>query len=279
MTKKTKKEEIMEYIEGLELDELKPEEELEKNVSALIIAPRRSGKSYLLRDIMSKIHHWYSSVYVFSMTSEVQGDIYSYVPRVNVFSEISDELLQQIWDEQSSYIQDHMSKGGKKSEANYICLIFDDFMESDAGRRSRVFQKLFTQGRHINIACFSIVQRYNGISPIIRTNTDVIFTFFMGNSDDKIKLAREFLSIRYLSDQEGLALQNKVCGNPENYQSLVILNTKKAVDHKTKCRVYNAVEPRPFTCRAEPIKVPEMHMEEAKDESVGVVNGFRVRRG
>ena len=77
-----------------------------KSFNCIITSKTNSGKSVLMNDICYRIKDWYNSVYVFSMTSYLQPDLFTFVPKENIIRGFSEERLEEIWNRQERLVME-----------------------------------------------------------------------------------------------------------------------------------------------------------------------------
>lgn len=168
-----------------------------KNFSAIVFGKRRSGKSILIKDLFSQIWPWYKEAYVFSETIDMQPDLFDYIPTNNRFNSFDQEKMQEIWDNQKKYMVNSLKYQKDKSKLDHILMIFDDVIQDSHIRNSQIFNRLYTAGRHNNIAVVVLSQQVGGkegINSVCRRNSDLIVTYFLESDYDRDILADQFLS-------------------------------------------------------------------------------------
>ncbi len=210
-----------------------------KNFSAMVLAKRRSGKSVLIKDILSYAKDNYKSAHVFSLTAHLQPDLFNYVPENNVYEGLDLEKLDSIYNEQQKYIERMMEKGRKKEKCDHILLIFDDIISDKNVRLSSRFTDLFILGRHINIAVIVLSQYFGGkygLNAVCRKNCDFIFSFRPCNERDKKLVVEEYLSCK--GYREGEELLKQVFN--EDYQVLCVCVYKMTNEYEDFVFTYKA---------------------------------------
>lgn len=238
--------EAEDFVNALNFSEFDAKKELKdtKNFSALIFAKRRSGKSVLVRDLLSKIHKWYESVYIFCETIEMQSDLYQFIPKQNRFSTFDEAMLEEIYNKQEKEIMKLSSIHGehRKPTFPHIMVIFDDFIGNAKVRTSPIFTRYAILGRHSNIAYIALSQEVGGKGGIpkpIRANSDLIICFMIESEYDRELIVTQFLSIH--GKKIGDKIIKKVTYNDEKpYQALIICNFKKTSNMEQICKTYNA---------------------------------------
>jgi hypothetical protein len=106
-----------------------------------------------------------------------------------------------------------------KDEAEYrhVMLILDDCVSEKHLRESKIFQKLFTQGRYYKILIIFISQAVRFLNTTCRNNLDY-FLISQMNSQALESVINDF-RIRNISKKEFLNIYNNNCCN---YQFLIL---------------------------------------------------------
>lgn len=170
------------------------------NFSMAIYGRRRSGKTIVLKDILSKIKKWFDSAYLFSETIDDQPLLYNFIPKENRFNSFDQEKIRKIYTKQQGYIRQEMDKNPKvdKSKLKHILFIFDDCINAVDFRSSEILNKIHVSGRHTNCASIILSQEVggkNGINKVQRTNEDIIISFFQKADYDRELIISQYLSI------------------------------------------------------------------------------------
>ena len=185
----------------------------------LLLGPRGTGKGVLADHLikeMNKVYKW-KYAFCFSSTSKYQGS-FSCIHKAYHYSDLS--MLPRIIE-----IQEEQTKCP-------ILIVFDDLggLRSPDGklfRNSNELMDLAVRGRHLGgpsgtdggITTIVLAQRHNLISPTIRSNSDVIFSFMPRSITDRKILVDNFMSMkRNLKEANGIF--DKVYEKP--YNALVI---------------------------------------------------------
>lgn len=218
--------ECIEYVKNLNFKEfdLRKQFDGRRNLSCVIAGKRRLGKTHLLNWLLHSIKDWYSEVYIFSETLELQPTNFDFGYPNNKYNKFDEGALEDIWNKQKNYILDYTKNGSKKESLNYICVIFDDVINDSNIRSSPMFNSFHTQGRHINLACFSITQTIStkwGFNSLILQNLDLFISFQLKNLYCRESLVERFLSNR--NKNEGHEILNSITN--EAYKAIVIDNT------------------------------------------------------
>jgi hypothetical protein len=134
---------------------------------ALFIARRNSGKSYLMRHLLSvlakgKRFEW---VYIISPTA-FTGEWSSVVGDRNVSDRFDPDWMNQLLAQQAKSI-----KADKPSPG---LIILDDCLGSTSFQQE-VFTKIAVAGRHYQVTIWATFQHYHRVPTVMRSNADYVF--------------------------------------------------------------------------------------------------------
>jgi hypothetical protein len=184
------------------------------NKTILFCAKRNSGKSQLVRYLVSSQYADFKKIFVICPTEPINrfyGDI---VPKDCIFDIYNDEWVDKLIKRMTE-----INAGLKSDKAKHILLILDDCISDVDFHHSKGINKLFSRGRHLFISTMVITQYINSVPPIVRNNSDYIFCGQMNSKSIDI-LADEFLS-GDLAKPEFIKLYNQ---STKDYKFMVINN-------------------------------------------------------
>ncbi len=210
-----------------------------KNFSMIVFGKTRTGKSVYVKDLMSKIKHFYKNVYVFSNTAHLQISAWDFVPSTNIFKGLDVATLEKLCREQETYIQRETRAGKDKAGLNHIMFIFDDIINNPKIRACETFNDLWVQQRHNNVAIIANTQYYSGkygYNALARKNCNLFCTLFPESEIDQQFLAKEFLSV--VNWKEGHEVLKQIC--LERYKFLIIANHLPCRTYEDYCFQYIA---------------------------------------
>ena len=147
------------------------------NSCMLIIGMRKSGKTTLLRAIIHRLLEKYSEeiygIWVYSKTAFVNREDYDFTDKLSLIDtkEVERHLIKQ---EQIKIL----SKEDQRVKPKNVVIVLDDFVSDiphAAKVEGRVLETIATMGRHYNITCIILSQRYSKISTTVRDNSNYIF--------------------------------------------------------------------------------------------------------
>jgi len=169
-----------------------------------LVAARKSGKSHMLSHLIHSIckKKKYAAAFVISKTSKAQGS-FKFIAPENHFNPLesditTDEFLTKIMKMQ----RDRLDNGLPCGE---ILLLLDDLFHnsrSGAGHSSKALSALASIGRHAKISVFMCVQRFQSISPSLRSQLTDYLCFLPRSTGERAMITEQFLSREMRSRKE-----------------------------------------------------------------------------
>jgi phenylalanyl-tRNA synthetase alpha subunit len=208
-----------------------------KNFSITVTAKRNTGKSVLTRDLCSHMIGWFNQVYVFSLTANLQPDLFDFVDPDNVINSFNENLLIKLWEQQEQLVLKMKAAKVKEDEIPRMLIIFDDLIADPKVRNSTILKRIFIASRHVKISLIFLTQSFVGIPPVMRVNTDVAICFYLDSQDNREAFAKQYLSTR--STKVGMLILEKITTVP--YQALFALNyiTDPNPEHTVRTYIAN----------------------------------------
>lgn len=175
---------------------------------ALIVAPSNSRKSVLLQSIILDIYRGcFERVYIFSPSIHIDSvwkPVLDYCnhtlkqhesDREHFYFDTFDQTeFKQIITTQAKIVK-HMKDRNMKKLYN-IVIIIDDFLDNQMFlRRTPDLDMLFLRGRHYYISTFISIQKYKGVSQVIRLNINDMYLFKLRNYADLEAFLEEFAAL------------------------------------------------------------------------------------
>lgn len=214
----------------------------DKKFNALLVGKRNTGKSTVIQDIL-----YYANktniprVCVFSGTEEANGFYRQFVPTTFIYNDSCvEEQLTEILKSQKDLTKRKKWNLIPEDTDLRILIVLDDVGYKKGTLRSEVLRQIFMNGRHYSITMVLACQYIMDAPVDIRTNCDFVYvlkqtscienlhrTFFSG-FDKK----RDFKTVLDLCTQ--------------NYECLVLDNTKPTTDVSQVCFYYKAKLGRQF---------------------------------
>ena len=169
-----------------------------RDATVLIVGRRRSGKSWLLRDIMYN-HRSIPSGLIFSGTEAVSPFFADFIPDSFIYKEFRPDVIESIMKRQECKIDKDKSNGksvdGKTPQNNKFIILDDLQNDSQDWKRDKILKSVFFNGRHYNFLFLLSLQYLKGITPDLRSNIDYVFMFFESSIKNKKNLYEDFAAI------------------------------------------------------------------------------------
>ena len=157
------------------------------NKTVALCGKRHSGKSELIKYIISLYGRQFNKIFVIC-PSEAVNKFYSKVlPPENIFTEYSEEWIEKLM---KRLIQINVGKTDDNSA--HILLIMDDCVSDVNMHSAKNFEKIFTRGRHLKISLMITTQYPYLIPPVARINCDYILVGQLNKQGLKV-MSDEFL--------------------------------------------------------------------------------------
>jgi Cdc6-like AAA superfamily ATPase len=190
-------------------------EDIKENRIIFIIGKRGTGKTILLRDIMSKYPP--VDICVGMTPTEETADVFrEFLPESCIYHEFNLAKLEQMLAVQRELIR-------KKINRRFL-LILDDCLYQKGCLKSSAMRDLVMNGRHLHIALAVCVQYLMDISPDIRANIDYTFALRENIIANRAKMWKFFFGM--FSKYEDFAKAMDATTN--NFCCMVMDNTNKS---------------------------------------------------
>ena len=196
------------------------------NKTICLCAKRNSGKSQLIKYIVSLYGHQFNKNFVVCPSEAVNKFYSQFINPGNIFNDYSEDWIEKLM---AGLVK--INVGKKDNEAAHILLILDDCVSDVNFHSDKAFQKLFTRGRLLKISLMITTQYPYLIPPVARINCDFILCGQMNKQSIKVMSdeflmgdisPKEFLKIYYDStnDYGFLIINNNSTSNNNNINSL-----------------------------------------------------------
>jgi hypothetical protein len=165
-------------MEEVNLRRFDMKKQLKKDSVVCFVAPRRSGKSFLIKDLL--YHHKTLPVGVVVSKREWLVHYYDqFISPELIYESYDPRIIDGIFARQKKAIDEKWSNP-------YCFVVFDDTLcDSDSWRRDERIKELFYSGRHYKILFLLAIRNPLDITPGMRANID--FTFILGTPNMKIR--------------------------------------------------------------------------------------------
>lgn len=158
-----------------------------------IAAPRRSGKSYLIKHMLKIIIDDFDFVKILCPSLDFNDDYDEFKERkhVELLSHPDRFFIENL-------IQQHETcsaqvKGRDDIECPRTLVIFDDCVDSNILSFKGIVDRIAERGRHINISAIISSQRLTAISRSVRLNSDYFIIFAPAAVAELEKFLEEFI--------------------------------------------------------------------------------------
>lgn len=162
--------------------------------TGLIIAKKGQGKSSLILSLLmtSKKKHGllkaFDRIYLISPTASKDDKMDSLRDECEMqgtfYPEFDNDIMGEILEDLEGY--NEAWAASKKKRKPHILVIFDDCLASlpKNTKRGQHFNKFMTCNRHLNASVLITTQRLNELSPLVRSQADIIMYFHSDNKQE-----------------------------------------------------------------------------------------------
>jgi len=143
--------------------------------TVVAIGKRRTGKTWVFRNIMYLFKDKFQAGLVISQTDELNKFWRQYVPKKYIFNRYDPEILQAVFRRQKKILNDvNKTDEEKDAEAPFFILL-DDVISDQRLKYDESLMELFVAGRHYRLFVLITTQYAKAITPTLRGNTDYCF--------------------------------------------------------------------------------------------------------
>jgi len=173
-------------------------DEMMSDATVLLLGRRRTGKSWLARDILYH-HRKIPAGIVFSGTEAVSPFFGDFIPDSFIHNEYKPELIEEMMARQCRKIREAKDSGKSdtgKTRANNRFILLDDLQHDAATwKKDKTIKSIFFNGRHFNYLFIVTLQYQMGITPELRSNLDYIFIFKESSIKNKKKMYEDYAGV------------------------------------------------------------------------------------
>lgn len=209
----------------------------------VFIARRKTGKSFLLRDVMSHFRDVPFGV-VISPTERANSFFADFVPGVCIKPAFKPEIIQSLINRQLEKIK--QSKKDPSIDTRAF-IVLDDCLHDKSWVKDEGIRELFFNGRHYHIGVAICLQYALGVPPIMRGNIDYVFLLKEPLSNHKKRLWEYYAGI-FTKYSVFSQVFDQVT---DNYGVLCINNSSLASKLTDVVTWYRAADPGEFKCCSE----------------------------
>lgn len=163
------------------------------DTSFLISGERRTGKTTLTKYLFYLYRHAFEWAHIFDGSAS-EGTYQDMFPNSAITEGYDPDIMGELED-----MQRNMKRAAKRGllpeNYNPYGLIFmDDVLGRDTHHNEKI-EAAYTRGRHLALMVGFLSQRYKGLSPTARLNSDVVILFGTSSWTDKRSFAEEQLGM------------------------------------------------------------------------------------
>jgi len=161
----------------VQLPDLQEFDPSEMKIDATIVAvgKRRTGKTWVFRNIMYLFKDKFQAGLIISQTDELNKFWRDYVPKKFIFNKYEPEILHAVFRRQKKILNDvNKTEAEKDKEAPFFILL-DDVISDNRLKYDEALMELFVAGRHYRLFVLITTQYAKAITPTLRGNTDYCF--------------------------------------------------------------------------------------------------------
>ena len=149
--------------------------QIKLDATIVAIGKRRTGKSWVFRNLMYTMRDNFQCGIVISQTDELNKFWRQYIPKKYIFNKYDPEILNAVFARQKKILNDvNKTDEEKEKEAPFFVLL-DDVISDQRLKYDENLMELFVAGRHYKIFTLITTQYAKAITPILRGNTDYCF--------------------------------------------------------------------------------------------------------
>jgi hypothetical protein len=161
-------------VEIPDLGEFNPDD-IRLDATIVAIGKRRTGKSWIFRDLMYHMKDKISAGIVISQTDDLNKFWRQYIPAKYIYPKYEPEILDTVFKRQKAILNDAgLTEEQKEKQAPFFVLL-DDVISDQRLKYDSNLMELFVAGRHYKLFVLITTQYAKAITPTIRGNTDYCF--------------------------------------------------------------------------------------------------------
>lgn len=153
----------------------------------LFVGKRGTGKSTLIRDIMSHIRGYIDLPLAMTPTEESATMFGQCMPKSCVYNDYSVDTIRNVIDCQR--------KNARKKQEQHVLVVLDDMMFDKKVLKSVEMRDIFMNGRHLKITFINAMQYVMDMGPDLRTQVDYVFALRENILNNMIKLWKYFFGM------------------------------------------------------------------------------------
>ena len=157
-----------------ELPEFNPGD-IKLDGTIVAIGKRRTGKTWVFRNLMYLMKDQFKAGLVISQTDELNKFWQQYVPKAYIYNKYDPEILQRVFRRQKKILNDVNRTDKEKEDDAPFFILLDDVISDQRLKYDESLMELFVAGRHYKLFVLITTQYAKAITPVLRGNTDYCF--------------------------------------------------------------------------------------------------------
>ena len=143
--------------------------------TVVAVGKRRTGKTWIFRNIMFCMKDKFEAGIVISQTDELNKFWQQYVPKKYIYNKYEPEILDAVFQRQKHILNDDTLTEAEKEKKAPFFILLDDVISDTRLKWDENLMELFVAGRHYKLFILITTQYAKAITPILRGNTDYCF--------------------------------------------------------------------------------------------------------
>ena len=157
-----------------DLTEFNPED-IKLDGTIVAVGKRRTGKSWIFRNLMYLMKDKIPAGIVISQTDELNKFWRQYIPAKFIYPHYEPEILDAVFKRQKKILNDNSLTDEEKDKKAPFFILLDDVISDQRLKYDPNLMELFVAGRHYRLFVLITTQYAKAITPTIRGNTDYVF--------------------------------------------------------------------------------------------------------
>ena len=157
-----------------DLTEFDPET-IKLDGTIVAVGKRRTGKSWVFRNLMYLMKDKIPAGIVISQTDELNKFWRQYVPAKYIYPKYEPEILDAVFKRQKKILNDNGLTDEEKDAKAPFFVLLDDVISDQRLKYDANLMELFVAGRHYRLFVLITTQYAKAITPTLRGNTDYCF--------------------------------------------------------------------------------------------------------
>lgn len=157
-----------------DLTEFNPDD-IKLDGTVVAVGKRRTGKSWVFRNLMYLMKDKLPAGIVISQTDELNKFWRQYIPSKYIYPKYEPEILDAVFKRQKKILNDNGLTDEEKDEKAPFFVLLDDVISDQRLKYDANLMELFVAGRHYRLFVLITTQYAKAITPTLRGNTDYCF--------------------------------------------------------------------------------------------------------